>query len=143
SPRMVSDTSVGVRNSGGAEEPVVHVIAPNLSVGGLVFELLQNGSPPLLIHPSVQEPPFLWRPASLRRTVVMRIVNVLNHGFARMKHVSVGHVMHEEKQVIGTSRERFVHMGERRRILPDVAGTRCDSAVHSDSLCVRAVPLSP
>ena len=53
------------------------------------------------------------------------------------------HVVHEEQQVIRAGGERFVHLGNRRAVLADVARSRGYGAVHPDTLIVGTDPLAP
>src|SRR5256885_12869836 len=73
----------------------------------------------------------------------MRIVDVLDDGFAGMKHVSVRDVMEKEEQVVGRLSWRFVELGNERRVLSDITGAAGDGAIHSNAVVVGAVPLAP
>src|SRR6516165_4452067 len=53
------------------------------------------------------------------------------------------HVVHEEQQVIRAGGERFVHLGNRRAVLADVARSGSYGAVHPDTLGVSTNPLAP
>src|SRR5256885_12159985 len=73
----------------------------------------------------------------------MRIVDVLDDGFAGMKHVSVRNVMEKEEQVVGRLSWRFVELGNERRGLSGLNRAAGDGAVQSNAVVVGAVPLGP
>ena len=58
---------------------------------------------------------------------------MLNHRLAGMQHMRVGHVMHEQQQIVRTRRERLIQARHRRRILTDKSRARCDRTIHADA----------
>ena len=73
----------------------------------------------------------------------MRIVDVLDDGFALVEFVRVRHVMEEEKQVVGRGGSGFVDLRNLGRILADKAGAGGDGAVYADTFMIGLVPLAP
>ncbi len=132
-----------VRYAGSTKEPFADGIPPDNGMPRLVFEMRQNVRVALLIDATLQCFPLMCILRGALRTFVVRVVDVLNHGFARLQHVSVGHMMKEKQQLVRSCFQRPVYLGYWRRILPDVAraGSRC--AIHADAVMVGAVPLPP
>ena len=98
-----------IRNTGLAQEPVRDCIAPHRGLAGLILELGQDLSVALIVHASLERFPLAHIAFDRFRSLVVRIVDVLNHGLAGMQLVRVGHVMQEQKQIVGTSCERLIH----------------------------------
>ena len=80
---------------------------------------------------------------SLLCAFVMRIVDVLDHGFSRVQPMLIRYVMEEEKQLVGAGRQRFVDLLHGARVLTDEPSPSGDGPVHADALVIRPVPLAP
>src|SRR4051812_44581184 len=57
--------------------------------------------------------------------------------------MGVGHMVHEEEQLIGTGGEGFVLSCELGRILAYVSGAGGGGAIHADAIVVGSNPLTP
>src|SRR5215813_672238 len=112
-------------------------------MAGLVPELRQNLSVSLLINLALERLPLSNESPGPGRALVVRIIDVLDHGLTRMEDVGIRHVVHEQQQLVGTGCERLVHPRHRRAILTDETGACSNGAVHPDALFVSAVPLAP
>lgn len=75
-------------------------------------------------------------------TSVVCIVEVLNHSLTcRLKTLSPGDVVEPKEEVIRSGVQAFIHGGYFGRVLPSIAGTVPDCAVHAHRVVVGACPL--
>ena len=90
-------------------------VAPSHGLSGLKLEARQDVAVAFLVYVSCEILPFSNEILSLLCALVMRIVDVLDHGFSRLQHMAVGHVMEKEEEFVGTGGQRFVDLLHGRR----------------------------
>ena len=124
-------------------DPLADGIAPSRGLSRLKLEARQDVAVAFPIDVSFKILPLPNEILSLLCAFVMRIVDVLDHGFSRVQHMLIGYVMEEEKQLVGAGGQRFVDLLHGTRILADEPSARGAGPVHADALVIRPVPLAP
>src|SRR5450756_201281 len=126
-----------------AQKPVVDGIAPHLRLAGLVVELGQDVVVAAVVDASLERLPLVNVAIDGVRSLVMRIVEMLDHRLAGVKFVGIGNMVEEEQQLVGTGFQGFVHLGNNWTVLSSVAGAFGDGTLHAGALIVGIVPLAP
>ena len=139
----MAGASFRIGDSGKAQEIFANGITPNDGVAGLVFKASKGCGVAVAVNQTLQRLPLLHVIGCSLCAFVMRIINVLDDGFAGMKHVSVRDVMEKEQQLVGRRSWRFVELRNERRILSHITGASGDAAIHADTVMIGAVPLAP
>jgi len=132
-----------IGDAGQAKSPITDGIAPNDRLSRLVLEARQNVPVAFVVDMPRERLPLPSEIAGLIRTVKMRIVDVLDHRLSRMQPIAVGYVVEKQQQLVRTPRQRCIQLLHLRRILPDISRAGLHRAIHTDSLVIGAVPLSP
>ena len=98
----MAHTPARIRDSRRFEEPVAYRIPPDDRMSCLVFEPFQHRFVSRLVYLALQLPPALRERLRPRGSVVVRIVNVLDHRLSRVQNIRPRHVVEKQKQLIGT-----------------------------------------
>ena len=69
----------------------------------------------LFVDAAFERLPIVDQPFGVAGTFVVRIVDVLDQRLAGVEHVVVGHVVHEQQQLVRAGFERFVDARRRAR----------------------------
>ncbi len=86
--RIGADATLLVGNSGPLHEPAANRIAPHLGVPGLEFEPLEHFTESFVIDLPFERPPLVDQRGGLFRSVVMRVVEVLNDRLTGVQFVA-------------------------------------------------------
>ncbi len=84
------------------KNPVVDGVTPHNRLRRLILEPGKDVAITLVVHVAPQHLPLLNEILRAVRALIVRIVNVLNHGLARVEDVAVGHMMEEQQEIVGT-----------------------------------------
>ena len=96
----MAGAAVVVGDSAELEEVLSDGVAPDDGVVGLVLKAREHVGVEFRIDAALQRRPVRDELCGLRGAVVVRVVEILDDGFAVVKLVSVGHVVEEEEQVV-------------------------------------------
>src|ERR1017187_7945674 len=141
-PGVMSHAAFGIRDPGGAEEPVIDGVAPDLRLPRLVVELGEDFVVAAVVDAAVECLPLANVVIDRGRALVMRVVEVLDYGLAGVQPVGVGNVVEEEQQIVGAGFQGFVHLCNNWPILSRVAGALGHGAFQNYALFVGIVPLA-
>src|SRR6266436_5505277 len=120
---MVTNVPFCIGNSGKEEKIFTDCIVPDDGVAGLIFETGEDGGVAIIVNTAFQRLPGFDVVRGALRSFVVRIINLLDNGFSRVKNMRIPDMMEEEEQIVGSSFDRFVNFADKRRILRDISGS--------------------
>ena len=91
----------------------------------------------------LSEVPVIDELRGLRGAIVVRVVEILDDGFAVVELIRVRHVVEEEKQVVGRGGSGLVDLRNFRLVLAGEACSGGDRAIKADAFMIGLVPLAP
>src|SRR5262249_54052414 len=118
-------------------------VAPDDGLPGLIFQLREDFLISTIIHSAFEFLPIARALRNAVRTVVMRIVERLNHGLPGVQLIRIRDVMHEKHEIVRTILNRLVELRYGRRILPHKSGSGRNGPIESNTFRIGLVPLSP
>ena len=107
---MMPNSPLRIRDSGFFEEPIVDGVAPDDGLPGLIFQLHEDFLISTLIHSAFKCLPIARVLRNALRTVVMRIVELLNHRLPGVQLIRVRHMMHEQHEIVRTILQRLIEL---------------------------------